>query len=76
MDQQGLLVINIATSLENEGIVAKDWSETLCSAPDVIVTMGESMVLASVPIAAQVRLKKEGLMYDTKRTNYYDAYCC
>lgn len=63
MDDAKLLVINLAASLENEGVVEKDWSETLCTAPGVIVIMGESMVLASVPSAAQVRFKKEHIMY-------------
>jgi hypothetical protein len=52
-----LSTMAIIHQLSDIGLVQEDWSETLCTAPSVIVIMGESMVLAAVPNAAQVRIQ-------------------
>lgn len=61
--ERQLSVMEIVNDISSSGLITTDWSETLCTAPGVIVIMGESMVLASVPNAAQVRIKAEHLSY-------------
>ncbi|KAH0032699.1 hypothetical protein KCU78_g2578, partial [Aureobasidium melanogenum] len=48
-------LLNAAEKAQGHDIVDKDWSGTLCAAPGILNIMGESMILASVPCAAQVR---------------------
>jgi hypothetical protein len=49
-------LVNAAEQATKHDIVDKDWSGTLCAAPGILNIMGESMILASVPCAAQVRI--------------------
>lgn len=46
-----------------QDVPTQDWSETLCSTPGIIFIIGESMMLASVPSAAQVRFTSANLSY-------------
>ncbi|KAE9968131.1 hypothetical protein EG328_007771 [Venturia inaequalis] len=56
-----LAVTEFVNSLTPESLKGSDWTRPLCLAPSVIVIIGESMVLASVPSASQVRIGKEHL---------------
>jgi hypothetical protein len=54
-------IIELFHGLQQDELVVNDWAETLSATPSVIVIMGESMVVASVPSAAQVQIKESNL---------------
>jgi hypothetical protein len=54
-------IVDLFHSLQQDGLAIDNWAETLSATPSVIVIMGESMVVASVPNAAQVRIKDSDL---------------
>jgi hypothetical protein len=56
-------LIEIASSLEDEALVSSEWEKTMAVTPDVIVIIGEAMIMASVPSTATIKFTEDNLKF-------------